>query len=60
MTFVRLPWKQVEGYLRFSYVVRAVSPGKFIIPQFQAEAMYDPEIFGRTRGGLELIVTKKD
>jgi len=51
---------EISGYIRFSYVVRAVSPGKFIIPQFQAEAMYDPEIFGRTRGGLELIIQKKD
>jgi len=52
--------RKMTDRLRFSYVVRGVSPGKYIIPQFQAEAMYDPEIFGRTRGGEELIVKKSE
>ena len=28
------------------YTVRAVTPGKFLIPALQAEAMYDPDMNG--------------
>jgi alpha-2-macroglobulin len=39
--------EQVDGDLEFSYSVRAVTPGKFLVPGLLAEAMYDPEIYGR-------------
>ncbi len=45
-----------EGEQAFSYSVRAVTPGQFQVPGVTAEAMYDPEIFGRTNTGETLIV----
>ncbi len=34
------------GGQMFAYTVRAVTPGRFVIPNAYAEAMYDPEIHG--------------
>jgi hypothetical protein len=34
-----------------AYVVRAVSPGKYVLPQAFVEDMYRPERFGRTDTG---------
>ncbi len=48
--------KDVDGDLSFSYSVRAVTPGRFQVPGVSAEAMYDPDIFGRSGPGDELIV----
>ncbi|HJT23228.1 MAG TPA: alpha-2-macroglobulin family protein, partial [bacterium] len=45
-----------EGEQAFSYSVRAVTPGQFQVPGVTAEAMYDPDIFGRTNTGETLIV----
>jgi len=45
-----------EGEQAFSYTVRAVTPGQFQVPGVEAEAMYNPEIFGRTNTGETLIV----
>jgi uncharacterized protein YfaS (alpha-2-macroglobulin family) len=45
-----------EGEQAFSYSVRAVTPGQFQVPGVTAEAMYDPETFGRTNTGETLIV----
>lgn len=36
------------GVARFRYLARATSAGRFIVPPTRAEAMYEPEIFGRT------------
>ena len=34
-----------------AYVVRAVSPGKYVLPQAYVEDMYRPDRFGRTSVG---------
>ena len=34
----------------YSYTVRAVTAGEFVIPEAMAEAMYDPGIYARTTG----------
>ncbi|MBO0756747.1 MAG: hypothetical protein J2P54_12875, partial [Bradyrhizobiaceae bacterium] len=34
-----------------AYVVRAVSPGRYILPQAYVEDMYRPDRFGRTETG---------
>jgi uncharacterized protein YfaS (alpha-2-macroglobulin family) len=33
------------------YVVRAVSPGKYVLPQAYVEDMYNPSRYGRTGTG---------
>ncbi len=48
--------KYVNGDLSFSYSVRAVTPGSFQVPGLTAEAMYDPEIFGRSNTGETLNI----
>ncbi|MDD5688139.1 MAG: MG2 domain-containing protein [Elusimicrobia bacterium] len=37
---------EISGKQTFSYTVRAVTPGRFTIPNIYAEAMYDPDING--------------
>jgi uncharacterized protein YfaS (alpha-2-macroglobulin family) len=38
-----------------AYVVRAVSPGRYVLPQAYVEDMYRPDRFGRTgTGGIEV------
>ena len=39
-----------------AYVVRAVSPGRYVLPQAYVEDMYRPDRFGRT-GTATLDVT---
>ena len=39
-----------------AYVVRAVSPGRYVVPQAYVEDMYRPDRFGRT-GTSEMEVT---
>jgi uncharacterized protein YfaS (alpha-2-macroglobulin family) len=34
-----------------AYVVRAVSPGRYVLPQAKVEDMYRPDRFGRTGTG---------
>ena len=46
----------LEGESAFSYSVRAVTPGSFQVPGVTAEAMYDPDIFGRSNKGETLII----
>lgn len=36
------------GVARFRYLARATSAGRFVVPPTRAEAMYEPEIYGRT------------
>jgi hypothetical protein len=36
--------KSVKAKQTFAYTVRAVTPGKYVIPNIFAEAMYDPDI----------------
>lgn len=40
----------------YSYTVRAVTPGKFVIPNAYAQAMYDPEIKAESYEGDYLVV----
>ncbi|MBN2194034.1 MAG: Ig-like domain-containing protein [Polyangiaceae bacterium] len=42
--FASLLW---EGVYEYQYVVRATTPGSFVVPPPKAEEMYDPETFGR-------------
>ena len=42
-----------------AYVVRAVSPGKYVLPQAYVEDMYRPDRFGRTGvGSVEIEAAK--
>ena len=42
-----------------AYVVRAVSPGRYVLPQAYVEDMYRPDRFGRTATGkIEVTVAK--
>ncbi|MFN6964102.1 MAG: alpha-2-macroglobulin family protein [Pyrinomonadaceae bacterium] len=43
--FASLLW---EGVYNYSYVARATTPGRFVVPPAKAEEMYHPETFGRT------------
>jgi alpha-2-macroglobulin len=36
------------GAHRFTYLVRATTRGRFVVPPARIEGMYEPEIFGRT------------
>ncbi len=44
--FTALLWAGVYNY---SYVVRATTPGQFVVPPAKAEEMYHPETFGRSK-----------
>ena len=44
--FAALLWGGVYNY---SYVVRATTPGVFVVPPAKAEEMYHPETFGRSK-----------
>ena len=37
------------------YTVRAVTSGKFTIPPVEAEAMYDPTLWARDKGGTAVV-----
>ncbi len=42
-----------------AYVVRAVSPGKYVLPQAYVEDMYNPSRYGRTgTGSMEVLPAK--
>ena len=42
-----------------AYVVRAVSPGRYVLPQAIVEDMYRPDRFGRTAtGAIEITAAK--
>ena len=41
-----------------AYVVRAVSPGRYALPQAKVEDMYRPDRFGRTATGIVEIAAK--
>ena len=43
--FTSLLW---DGVYEYSYVARATTPGRFIVPPARAEEMYQPETFGRS------------
>ena len=44
------------GVHEYSYVARATTPGRFVVPPARAEEMYAPETFGRS--GTDLVVVE--
>ncbi|MEA1910894.1 MAG: alpha-2-macroglobulin family protein, partial [Spirochaetota bacterium] len=45
----------LKGKQELEFYFRAVRPGIYPTPPLQAECMYQPEIFGRTKGNLVII-----
>lgn len=43
--FTTLLW---DGVYEYTYIARATTPGRFIVPPAKAEEMYSPEVFGRS------------
>jgi len=43
--FTTLLW---DGVYNYTYIARATTPGKFVVPPAKAEEMYSPEVFGRS------------
>jgi len=37
-----------DGVYNYTYIARATTPGKFVVPPAKAEEMYSPEVFGRS------------
>jgi hypothetical protein len=42
-----------------AYMVRAVSPGDYVLPQAVVEDMYRPDRFGRTDTGAVKVIARK-
>ncbi|MBY0380709.1 MAG: alpha-2-macroglobulin family protein [Xanthobacteraceae bacterium] len=42
-----------------AYIVRAVSPGKYVLPQAYVEDMYNPSRYGRTKTGVIEVQSAK-
>ena len=40
------------GVRHFRVLARATTRGRFVVPPMRAESMYNPDVFGRTAGGL--------
>jgi uncharacterized protein YfaS (alpha-2-macroglobulin family) len=51
--FTTLLW---EGVHRYSYIARATTPGRFLVPPPKAEEMYHPETFGR--GATDTVIVQ--
>jgi uncharacterized protein YfaS (alpha-2-macroglobulin family) len=43
---------EMPSVFSVAYVVRAVSPGRYVLPQAKVEDMYRPDRFGRTATGM--------
>ena len=50
--FTSLLW---DGVYQYTYVVRATTPGTFIVPPTKAEEMYSPEVFGRSASDWVIV-----
>lgn len=50
--FTSLLW---EGVYTYTYVGRATTPGRFVVPPSKAEEMYSPEVFGRSASDVVII-----
>lgn len=48
---------RLSGQMQFFYRVRAVTPGRFVVPPTYAEDMYQPQIYGLAGGEEVLIVS---
>ncbi|MBO5137826.1 MAG: alpha-2-macroglobulin [Spirochaetaceae bacterium] len=57
---VRYFWDYFRrGKQQVEFMFRAVRNGEFNVPSATAECMYEPEIFGRSKGGVFVISEKK-
>jgi len=43
------------GVYSYSYIARATTPGRFVVPPAKAEEMYHPETFGRTSSEVVVV-----
>ena len=50
--FTTLLW---EGVYQYTYVARATTPGRFVVPPSKAEEMYSPEVFGRSASNIVVV-----
>ncbi len=50
--FTTLLW---DGVYEYSYIARATTPGRFVVPPAKAEEMYSPEVFGRSGSDLVIV-----
>jgi hypothetical protein len=50
--FATTLWAGVHNY---SYIARATTPGRFVVPPAKAEEMYAPETFGRSAGDVVIV-----
>ncbi|MFO7623628.1 MAG: hypothetical protein R6V73_04700, partial [Anaerolineales bacterium] len=44
-----------DGVYEYSYIARATTPGRFIVPPAKAEEMYSPEVFGRSSSMVVIV-----
>ena len=51
--------KESPPVFAVAYVVRAVSPGRYVLPQAKVEDMYRPDRFGRTGTGTVEIAAAR-
>ena len=51
--------RRIPPVFTVAYVVRAVSPGRYVLPQAYVEDMYRPDRFGRTATGTVEITAAK-
>lgn len=47
--------RAVQGKSVFHYTARAVTPGDYVLPAVHAEAMYEPDLFGRSASGRVVV-----
>jgi uncharacterized protein YfaS (alpha-2-macroglobulin family) len=50
--FTSLLW---DGVYNYTYVARATTPGKYVVPPTKAEEMYSPEVFGRSSSDWVIV-----
>ncbi|MBN1145962.1 MAG: hypothetical protein JXA78_01800 [Anaerolineales bacterium] len=50
--FTSLLW---DGVYEYTYIARATTPGRFVVPPAKAEEMYSPEVFGRSGSDVVIV-----
>jgi hypothetical protein len=50
--FTSLLW---DGVYEYSYIARATTPGRFVVPPAKAEEMYSSEVFGRSASDTVIV-----
>jgi hypothetical protein len=50
--FTTLLW---EGVYEYTYIARATTPGRFVVPPTKVEEMYSPEVFGRSASMVVIV-----